>query len=144
MGTPERYLAGVMKLLEMPFAGRLEITPHDPVQSIGACQVAHGPGATLDADLQLEGGVVVELASRVGRESRIRNSVVMAGAWIGPGSDLDRAIIGPGVEIPAGFEGRGCLVGLARGRRPVSDGPDLRLEGDLLIYDFSADHLVGS
>ena len=41
---------------------------------------------------------------------RIEDSVVMPEAWIGSGCRLKRVIVGPGVEVPAGFEAEDAVL----------------------------------
>lgn len=144
LGSPERYLEGSLALLALPEDRRAEVALHDPVHLIDRTRVALGAGAVLDGALELAGGVAVGLASRLGRGSQVKDSVVMAESWIGPNSRLDRVIVGPGVEVPARFSARECLICNGSDGRGIEDRPDIRREGDLMIYDFPADRLVGS
>jgi mannose-1-phosphate guanylyltransferase len=141
-GTPELYLEGSLRLLDMTEHQRIEITSHDPVNRIDGGRIAVGPGATLDADLQLAGRVAIGMASRLGSGSRVRDSVVMRESWIGPRSRLDRVVVGPGVEIPGGYQGRDCLVCSVAAASVKTIPADLRRDGDLVIYDFATERVA--
>ncbi|HXV78129.1 MAG TPA: NDP-sugar synthase [Candidatus Polarisedimenticolaceae bacterium] len=142
-GTPELYLEGSLRLLDLPSVRRIEIASHDPVDEIGSARVAVGAGATLDDGLRLEGRVAVGMASHVAEGTRLADSVVMRESWIGPGSRLERVIVGPGVELPAGYRGGRSLICSADRLPPESIPVDLRREGDLVVYDFAADRVAG-
>jgi NDP-sugar pyrophosphorylase family protein len=137
-GTPEQYLEGSLRLMNLPEARRIEIASHDPIRAIAGGIVAIGPGATTQEGARLDGRCVLGLAAHVGEDAWVRDSVILAETWIGPGSRLERAVVGPDVEIPAGYRGSNVLVadGLASvGQPPV---PGLRREGGLLVRDLAA------
>jgi ADP-glucose pyrophosphorylase len=46
----------------------------------------------------------------VGEGAKLEDTVVMPEAWIGPESTLLRCIVGPGTEIPAGFQAADALL----------------------------------
>ncbi|HSD48477.1 MAG TPA: sugar phosphate nucleotidyltransferase [Actinomycetota bacterium] len=135
-GTPEQYLEGSLRLLDLPPEQRFEIASHDPVRKVGGGIAAIGAGATVQEGVRIEGRVALGLASLVGRDASLRDSVVLAETWIGPGSRLERAVVGLDVEIPAGFRARNVLVAGVEGSEGQPATPGVRREGDLLIYDF--------
>jgi len=139
-GTPENYLDGSLNLLDLPLEKRLAVTTHDAVRQVNGGVAAMGTGAVLQEGARIEGRAAVGLACLVGRNSEIRDSVIMPEAWIGPGSHLERVIVGPGVEIPADSDFRSALIC----RKPGSgrdSGPGVRRDGDLLIHDFASERL---
>ena len=102
-GAPREYLEGSMQLLELPTDARVHLGEFDPVRKIKGSVAAVGAGVDLRAcGIAIEGRAVLGFGTRVDRDARIEDSVVMPEAWIGPGARLRRAIIGPGAEIPAG------------------------------------------
>jgi NDP-sugar pyrophosphorylase family protein len=109
-GTPLDYLEGSLELLKMDPNQRLRVATTDPTEPIGEAIVALGTGADFHAGVELRGGVALGFASLVAEGSRIEDSVIMPEAWIGPGSKLRRAIVGPGTEIPADFRGEDVLI----------------------------------
>lgn len=109
-GTPLDYLDGSLELLRMDPNQRLRVATTDPTERIGEATVALGTGADFHTGVELRGGVALGFASLVAEGSRIEDSVIMPEAWVGPGSQLKRAIIGPGTEIPAGFRGEDVLI----------------------------------
>lgn len=127
-GTPELYLQGSMELLDLPRIRREEVANHDPVLQMDRATVALGAGARVDESAHLEDRVALGFASRVGADCRIRNSIVMPEAWVGPGSRLDQAVIAQGVELPAGFEARRTLV-------CADPGGDLELDDGIVRED---------
>ncbi len=136
-GTPEHYLEGSLALLDMPFERRLEITSHDTVREIGGGWAAVGAGATLQDGVRIEGRAVLGLACLLGKGAALCDSVIMPEAWVGPGSRLERTVVGPGVEIPAGFECHDALV-CSNGGAADALPPRIRRDGELLIYDFAS------
>jgi mannose-1-phosphate guanylyltransferase len=131
-GTPELYLDGNLRLLDLAEDRRSEIASHDPVRRVAGGLAALGAGATVQPGARVEGRVALGLASMLGRDASVRDSVILAESWIGPGSRLERVVVGPDVEIPAGFQGRNALVARIDGQPLV---PGVRREGDLLIRD---------
>ena len=109
-GSPEHYLEGSLELLGMDPARRLQVALTDPVEQVGGATVAVGAGADCHAGTDLRGRVALGFASFVGEGTVLEDTVVMPEAWIGPGSSLRRAIVGPGTEVPAGFQAEDALV----------------------------------
>jgi NDP-sugar pyrophosphorylase family protein len=109
-GTPLDYLNGSLQLLSMDANQRLRVATMDPIEVLGDATVALGTGADFHAGVELVGGVALGFASLVAEGARIEDSVIMPEAWIGPGSQLKRVIVGTGTEVPAGFRGEDVLV----------------------------------
>jgi len=119
-GEPHEYLEGSIRLIEMDPEVRAQLGNFDPVRMVDAANVAVGPGADLHADhIALRGTLAIGLGVMVGERVALENSVVMPESWIGPGSSLIRCIVGPGTEIPAGFEASHAVIAAA----PDGDEP---------------------
>jgi NDP-sugar pyrophosphorylase family protein len=137
-GTPELYLQGSLQLIDLPVDRRLAVTVHDTVQEINGNRVALGAGASLQDGARVVGRAAIGLACHVGKGSEIRDSVIMPEAWIGPGSRLDRVIVGPGVEIPADSSFENVMIcGRVEADQETCRGA--RHEGDLLVQDFAGE-----
>jgi NDP-sugar pyrophosphorylase family protein len=110
-GSPELYLDGCLALLSQP-AERLKVisAEHDGVREVEGARVALGPGAEFGDGVSFVGRAAIGYGSYVSEASRVEDSVVMPEAWIGPGSRLERCVVGQGVELPAGYQGRGELI----------------------------------
>jgi NDP-sugar pyrophosphorylase family protein len=134
-GSPELYLEGSLRLLELPAEQLGRIAEHDPLYYVDRAVVAVGAGARVRPGSQVIGRAAVGFAAQVGEESALQDSVVMPEAWVGPGCRLRRAVVGPGAELPRGFELSDGLVCTD----PIPDAepppPTRRVEG-LLVYDF--------
>ena len=109
-GTPELFLQGSLELLDLPRLRREAVADPDPVLQMDRATVALGAGARLDDDAHLEDRVALGFACRVGSGTRLRNTVVMPEAWVGPGCRLDHVVVAPGVELPAGYAARRALI----------------------------------
>jgi len=109
-GSPEGYLEGSLSLLALDEATRGRAADADPVRILGAARVAVGAGADFHAGVDLRGGVALGFATRVAEGTVLQDTIVMPEAWIGPGVRLCRSIVGPGAEVPAGFEGEGLFL----------------------------------
>ena len=134
-GTPEAYLEGSLRLFDLPPDQLGRMTSHDPIRKVGGGVVAMGAGATVQDGVVIDGRLALGLASLVGRGARLRDCVILGESWIGPEARLDRVIVGPGVEIPAGFRGERALIGRARpGSEEMVAG--LRRDGELAILGF--------
>ena len=139
-GTPERYLDGSLELIDLPLEKRLAVTTHDPVREINGGIAAVGPGAMLKEGVRVVGRAAIGLACLVGKDSEIKDSVIMPEAWVGPGSRLERVIVGPGVEIPARSEFKNAMICGKPGSGCREDS-GVRQQGDLLISDFAPERL---
>jgi NDP-sugar pyrophosphorylase family protein len=110
-GTPEKYLEGSLHLLAMPAETRGRIAQTDPVRTFGYADAAVGPGVDLHSGgVTIRGRAAIGMAVLVGEGAEIEDSVVLPGAWIGPGCRLRRVIVGPGSEIAAGLDLDSLLV----------------------------------
>lgn len=110
-GSPKTFLDGQLALLQLDETARSRIADHDPVREIaGGTRVSVGPGVELGEEVELIGGGSLALAARVGGNSRLKNSVVLEESWIAPGCRLERVIVGPQAEVPAGFEIDNAIV----------------------------------
>ena len=139
-GTPEHYLDGSLRLFDLPLERRIAVSTHDAIREINGGVAAMGAGAVLQDGARLEGRVALGLACLVGKGSGIKDSVIMPEAWIGPGSRLERVVVGPGVEIPANSNFRNALI-CGKVGSGCDSGPGVRQEGDLLVYDFASERL---
>ncbi len=109
-GTPKDYLDGSLGLLDLAPDLRAAMLETDPVRNLGQATVALGPGADFHHGVEIRGRAAIGFAARVGEGSRIDDSLILEEAWIGPGCRLRRAIVGPGTELPAGFELEDAVV----------------------------------
>ncbi len=109
-GDPETFLEGCLRLIEMPDGERARVGTTDRVRDLEGARVAVGALADFHTGVQLERRVALGYGTRVSEGSWLADSVVMPEVWIGPGSRLERVLVGPGTEIPAGFEARDALV----------------------------------
>lgn len=89
MGTPERYLEGVLDWARAGWPERLwRRSWISPEAGIGAgAQVRHS---------------AVEAGARVGARARIERSILLPGARIGEGSRVRESILGYGASVPPG------------------------------------------
>jgi len=135
-GSPRRFLDGQLELLGLDEDELVRVCNHDPVRELAGCvRVAVGAGADLDAGVELRGRCALGLAVRVGSKSHLTNTVVLEESWSGPECRLDRVIVGPHTELPAGFEAENAVVcpDLTRGREP---DPGVERWNGLLIRPF--------
>jgi NDP-sugar pyrophosphorylase family protein len=134
-GSPELYLEGSLRLLDLSVEQRAKVACHDAVQQLDEALAAIGAGVNVDDGARLRGRVALGLASRVGRDCHLEDSVVMPESWIGPSCRLERAVVAPGLELPAGFEVEQALV--CRDSHSEAALPDStrRVEG-LLVHSF--------
>ena len=109
-GTPTLYLEGTYRLLGLDPEQRHRVALHDPVSERGDCTLALGTGAQVHHDSILRGRLALGFASHVSERVRLEDSVVMPEAWLGPGCRLTRTIVGPSVELPAGFVAEDVMI----------------------------------
>ena len=136
-GSPRAFLDGHLALLDLDETTRSRIADHDPVREFAGCPlVAVGAGVELDGGVELAGRCSLAMAARVGQNSRLKDSVVLEESWLGPDCRLDRVIVGPNTELPAGCEAKNAIIctDLAPGGE-LDDG--VERHGDLLIRSFS-------
>lgn len=92
LGTPRRYLDGVLDAIAGPFGRR-----------------GHAVGAVIDPGAEVVGSAV-ETAAVVERGARVEASVLLPGASVGSGAHLRRVILGHGARVPAGAALREVLA----------------------------------
>jgi NDP-sugar pyrophosphorylase family protein len=110
-GDPRGYLEGSMRLVALPGERRVRLGDFDVVRAAGGALAAIGPGADLSAaGIDLAGTLAIGMGVMVGEGATLEDTVVMPEAWIGPESTLRRCIVGPGTEIPAGFDASDALL----------------------------------
>jgi NDP-sugar pyrophosphorylase family protein len=109
-GTPELYLDGSLALLDLEDERRAQIAFCDPVRRLDSAVVAIGAGAQLHATARLQGRAALGASSRVHESASLEESILMPGAAAGAGCRLRRALLAPGVQLPAGATVDGALV----------------------------------
>ena len=110
-GSPKGFLDGHLALLGLDETSRSRIADHDPVREMAGCSVVSvGPGVELDRNVEMTGRCSLAMATRIGEGTSLANSVVMEESWVGPNCRLERVIVGPFTEIPAGFEATNAMV----------------------------------
>ncbi len=110
-GSPRDYLEGSMRLVALPAEKRMHLGDFDVVRPVGGAVAAIGAGADLSAPgIQLEGTLAIGMGVMVGEGATLEDTVVMPEAWVGPRSTLRRCIVGPGTEIPLGFNASDALL----------------------------------
>ena len=136
-GSLVQYLEGCLQLLELQRGELNRISAeHDPVQSRGEATIALGAGAEIDDGARVAGRAAIGFGSHISEEAQIEDSVIMPEAWIGPRCSVRRSILGPGVELPAGFTVEDAAIS------PDLDPsfelpPETRREAGLLIHPFA-------
>ena len=135
-GEPHEYLAGSDRLIALDTERRARLGDFDPVREVLGASVAAGPGADLDADgISLRGRLAIGLGVMVGEKARLDDTIVMPESWIGPGSSLERCIVGPATEIPAGFSAMSSMI-VADPDPSSALPPGTRRDGALLVRSF--------
>jgi mannose-1-phosphate guanylyltransferase/phosphomannomutase len=110
-GDPRGYLEGSMRLVALPAERRMQLGDFDAVRPTGRALAAIGAGAEVGGrGISLTGTLAIGMGVSVGEGAMLEDTVVMPEAWIGPGSSLRRCIVGPGTEIPAGFNASDSLI----------------------------------
>ena len=127
-GTPERFLAGQIEILKRGLDGIRELLPHADIQPAAAkgqmvMSMPHGyatgegfqvlidPTAQVSPAASFDGGVVIGPRCRVGAGARLTDSILLEGSAVGEQSDLDRVILGPGVQAPPHTRLFRCTIG---------------------------------
>jgi NDP-sugar pyrophosphorylase family protein len=137
-GDPRTYLEGSMHVIALPAERRVRLGEFDVVRPAGGALAALGAGADLSAPrIVLAGTLAIGMGVMVGEGATLEDTVVMPEAWVGPGSMLNRCIVGPGTEIPAGFDASDALLATdVDPAAPLTAGIE-RVAG-LLVRHFSA------
>ena len=130
-GTPEQYLEGSLKLIDIPLADARRFSSTDPIRRHQDAMVAVGPASVIAPGATLRGRVAIGLTAALADDCLVEDSVILPEAWIGAGARLSRCIIGPKVEIPAGTVLDRKLVCTWTGEESIP--PDWDLVGDLVL-----------
>jgi NDP-sugar pyrophosphorylase family protein len=110
-GDPRSYLEGSLHLIALSAERRLRLGDFDVVRTAGRALAAIGPGADLSGGgIEFDGMLAIGMGVLVGEGAKLEDTVVMPEAWVGPESTLLRCIVGPGTEIPAGFQAADALL----------------------------------
>lgn len=110
-GAPREYLEGSIRLVKMAADSRARLGDFDGVRKVGSALAAIGAGVDLHVGaVELVGTLAIGMGAMIGEGAALEDTVVMPEAWIGPGSTLRRCIVGPGTEIPAGFDVSDAVV----------------------------------
>jgi NDP-sugar pyrophosphorylase family protein len=126
-GTIERFLLGHITTLEKGLDGLHALLPSDDikpgnVKGAGMMMtpgfiagdrfnVLIDPAAQVSSSASFEGGVVIGPRCRVGAGARLTDSVILDGAVVGDGSDMDRVVLGPGIQAPPNTRLFRCAIG---------------------------------
>ncbi len=126
-GTPERFLLGHIETLHKGLEGLQKLLPYDDLKAASSrgqgmllapgflagdrWQVLIDPTAQVSSGATFDGGVVIGPRCRVGANVRLTDSVLLDGAVVGDGSDLDRVVLGPGIQAPPNTRLFRCAVG---------------------------------
>lgn len=130
-GTPEQYLEGSLRLIDLPVHDARRFSSTDPVQEHQSTRITLGPGAIIDPKTVLAGRVAIGFSAGLAEDCRVEDSLVLPEAWVGPGARLTRCIIGPKAEIPAGYVLDRKMVCTWSGEHPLP--PDCELSGSLVL-----------
>lgn len=131
-GTPADYLAGSLRLLDLTVEELEEIARTDRIVTLDGTRAAVGVAADFHNGVVLHGRVALGSACMVAEGTFLEDSIVMPGAWVGPGSRLQRVIVAPNTEIPAGFELASALV--CQDTDPEGElAPGIQRRGGLLL-----------
>lgn len=106
LGTPERYLEGVLDWIQGNRLGR----------SAAATWIADGARVAPAARVEV---AAVEARAEVAPNAYVGRAVLLAGARVGEGAQLTEVVAGPGVEIAPGARFSRCLLVAA----PSADSP---------------------
>jgi len=116
LGTPEQYLRAHADLLAGKVRGRAYDAPWigsgasvDPTARLGTA-VAVGPGASIEAEAEVDESVLLSQAS-VGQGARVSRSIVGSRALVGAGASLVDCVLGDGVQVAPGTALEGVRLG---------------------------------
>jgi len=98
-GTPGEYLRRTLHLLSPEFRPFVEKLGFQ-VSGEGGDPVLVADGARISDNVTLHAGVVLGEGCSVGREVKLRRTVVWSGAILGYNTDVSDSIIGDGVILP--------------------------------------------
>lgn len=131
-GSPEAYLEGSLRLLDLSDDSLGEIAAVDPRHRMAAAITTVGAGASLHSSAVFRGRVAIGAGAVVAGGCVIEDSLILPGARLGGGTRLTRAIVGGGVELPRGYRGESVMV--ARDGFPDETLPaEIRRENGLQV-----------
>jgi len=130
-GTPGEYLRRSLHLLD-PLFGPLLERVGVVVQGEAPNPYLAGPDVNLPAKVSLRAGVVLGDRVSLGRDAKIRRSIVWNDASLGYGCDVSDSILGSGVILPPNSRFHHRIV-LARGDDLPQDAGGER-QGDLIHF----------
>ena len=126
-GTPERFLLGHIEIVNMGLEKIRELFPYEtfepgnvkgpgmmmtPGYIEGAgFRALVDPTAQVSSSAVFDGGVVIGPRCRVGNGARLTDSILLDGSVAADGSDLDRVILGPGIQAPPHTRLFRCSIG---------------------------------
>lgn len=139
-GSPDQYLEGVLRLLDLPPLARERLVTSDPVLAIGSAVVAAGPGAEFPSGVELAGRVVFGQGSRASPGSSITDSIVLDGATVGTRCALRRVVVGPETVVPAGSQLDDVLVCSGEGVEQSDLPTSVLVRGPLLVRPLRPAH----
>jgi mannose-1-phosphate guanylyltransferase len=130
-GTPGGYLRRTLHLLSPPLRPMLERLGIDVTGESHDASVI-GEDVKLSGSGSLRDGVVLGDGVSVGREVKIRRSIIWPGAKLGYGSDISDSILGEDVILPPNSRFHHKIV-MARGDDIPEDARGER-QGDLVFF----------
>ena len=130
-GTPGEYLRRSLHLLDPVFGALLERVGV-VVQGKAPNAFLTGSDASVHPTVSLRAGVVLGDRVSVGRDAKIRRSIVWNDASVGYGCDVSDSILGSGVILPPNSRFHHRIV-LARGEDLPQDAGGER-QGDLIHF----------
>jgi NDP-sugar pyrophosphorylase family protein len=130
-GSPEEYLEGSLRLMDLPVSQARRFCSTDPVKDFQGARVALGPGAVIAPEAILKGKVAIGMAAALAEHCLVEDSLILPEAWVGAGSSLRRCIVGPKAEIPAGTVLERKMVCIGGGDRNLPEGWERA--GDLVL-----------
>jgi mannose-1-phosphate guanylyltransferase len=120
IGTPTRYLEATYDILE----GRVSTEVGDALAEAGAMLVAE---ATVDGELIAP--VVAAAGARISESATVGGRAVLGvGVSIGPGAQVEDAVLLDGASVGAGSMVRSAIIG-----RDVTIGEDCLIEGEVVL-----------
>jgi len=121
-GTPRQFLHSTLHLLDAAAGsgGALPLVPPGIFDSVG--QLYRGPGTRIPPETRLS-RTVVGAQCRVAAGGRLDHCLLMEDCRLGREVVLEDCLVGPGTEIPDGFEARGRLLSRGADGKPPAERP---------------------
>jgi NDP-sugar pyrophosphorylase family protein len=105
IGDPELYRRTVLSLAgEADETGRSWIGVGPPPMRRDEGVLLAVPGADASHGVRIAGRVVLEEGARAEEGSHLEDSLLLAGAQVGPGARVIRSVLGPGALVPPGLD----------------------------------------